>query len=44
MGIIGLDYREMRQAIRDHGLYRSRGLELKIKVLEEERLICSKAE
>jgi hypothetical protein len=38
MGLIGLDYREMRQAIRDHGLSRSRGLEQKIKALEHTRL------
>lgn len=39
-GVIGLDYREMRQAIRDHGFHRSRGLELKIKALEWEKIKC----
>jgi len=38
-GIIGLDYKEMRQAIKDFGLYRSRSLEQKIKALEDEKLI-----
>ncbi|MBT6217858.1 MAG: hypothetical protein HOI42_13975 [Candidatus Marinimicrobia bacterium] len=37
-GVIGLDYKEMRQAIGDQGLYRSRGLEQKIKALERELL------
>jgi hypothetical protein len=34
MGVAGINYQEMRQAIRDLGLYRSRGLEQKIKALE----------
>jgi endonuclease III len=37
-GVIGLDYQEMRQAIEDLGLYRSRSLEQKIKALERELL------
>ncbi len=39
MGILGLDYSEMRQAIRDFGLTRTRSLEKKIKALEKEKLI-----
>jgi len=36
--IIGLDYAEFRQACRDLDVYRSRGLEQKIKALEKEML------
>lgn len=36
--IVGLDYTEFRQACRDLDIYRSRGLEQKIKGLEKEML------
>lgn len=40
MGIVGIQYKEFRQACRDLDIYRSRGLTNKIKALEKEYLAC----